>query len=137
MNMSRIEFSYLKNRKNILKCEIDIKIFLFEIKGFDNFLSHKIEIATLPSLWYHLHITRSPNTVPENECELFAVLWSKTAIFRGQGQNVDMQPHPWAPTALIPHTRAFKRGILLCCISRGSKVTSRQNLNVYILHHFP
>ena len=56
MSMSRIEFSYLKNRKSILKCEIDIKIFFFEIKGFDNFLIHKIEIATLPSLWYHLHI---------------------------------------------------------------------------------
>ena len=137
MNMSRIEFSYLKNRKNILKCEIDIKIFFFEIKGFDNFLGHKIEIATLPSLWYHLHITRSPNTVPENECELFAVLWSKTAIFRGAWQNVDMQLRPWAPISLIPHIRDFKRSILFCCISRGSKVASHQILNVYILHHFP
>ena len=29
------------------------------------------------------------------------------------------------PTALLPHFRAFKRGILLCCISRGSKDTSK------------
>ena len=76
-------------------------------------------------------------TVSENEYGPFAILWSKSAIFRGAWQNVDMQLHPWAPTALIPHIRAFKRGILLCCISRGSKVTSRQSLNVYILHHFP
>ena len=56
MSMSRIEFSYLKNRiKSILKCEIDIKIFFFEIKGFDNFLIHKIEIATLPVIsWYKI-----------------------------------------------------------------------------------
>ena len=47
-------------------------------------------------------------TVPENECEAFAVLWSKTAIFRGAWQNVDMQQHPWVSTALIPHIRAFK-----------------------------
>ena len=32
-------------------------------------------------------------TVPENECEAFAVLWSKTAIFWGAWQNIDMQPH--------------------------------------------
>ena len=31
------------------------------------------------------------------------------------------------PSALIPHFRAFKRGILLCSISRGSKVTSFQS----------
>ena len=50
-------------------------------------------------------------TVPENECGVFAVLWSKTANFREAWQNVNMQPLPWAPTALIPHIRAFKRGI--------------------------
>ena len=31
-------------------------------------------------------------TVPENECEAFAVLWSKTANFRGAWHNVNMQP---------------------------------------------
>ena len=36
-----------------------------------------------------------------------------------------MQPHPWAPTALKPHNRAFKRGILIWCISRSFKVTSK------------
>ena len=64
-------------------------------------------------------------------------LMKQNCYFQRAWQNVDMQPHPWAPTALIPHFRAFKRGILLCCISRGSKVTSRQSWNVYILHHFP
>ena len=76
-------------------------------------------------------------TLSKNDYGPFAILWSKSAIFRGAWQNVDMQLHPWTPTALIPHFRAFKRGILLCCISRGSKVTSFQSLNVYILHHFP
>ena len=65
-----------------------------------------------------------------------SVLWSKTAIFRGAWHNVNMQPLPWAPTALIPHIRAFKRGILLCCISRGSKVTSKSANEKSDLHHF-
>ena len=30
MSMLRIEFSYLKNRKSILECEIDVKIFFLE-----------------------------------------------------------------------------------------------------------
>ena len=59
------------------------------------------------SAFYSIHQC----TVPENECEAFAVLWSKTANFRGAWHNVNMQPLPWAPTALIPHIRAFKRGI--------------------------
>ena len=50
-------------------------------------------------------------TVSENEYGPFATLWSKSAIFRGVWQNVDIQLHPWAPTALLPHIRAFKRGI--------------------------
>ena len=50
-------------------------------------------------------------TISENEYGTFAILWSKSAIFRGAWQNVDMQLHPWAPTTLIPHIRAFKRGI--------------------------
>ena len=80
-----------------------------------------VEKYTAKSVWLHT----------------IAILWSKSAIFRGAWQNVGMLLHPWAPTALIPHFRAFKRGILHCCISRGSKVMSFQSLNVYILHHFP
>ena len=49
-------------------------------------------------------------TVSDNEYGLFAILWSKSAIFRGAWQNVDMQLHNWALAALIPHIRAFKRG---------------------------
>ena len=52
-----------------------------------------------------------PYTVSDNEYGPFAILWSKSAIFRGVWQNIDMQLHPWAPTTLIPHIRAFKRGI--------------------------
>ena len=40
-----------------------------------------------------------------------ACLWSKTPIFRWAWHNKELQPRPWAPTALIPHFRAFKRGI--------------------------
>ena len=31
----------------------------------------------------------------------FGILWSKTAIFRGVWQNVNMQPHPWAPRGVV------------------------------------
>ena len=33
-------------------------------------------------------------TVSENEYGTFAILWSKSAIFRGAWQNVNMQPLP-------------------------------------------
>ena len=76
----------------------------------------KIELFAKDTGYRSLPTVASSNvtqilTVPENECEAFAVLWSKTAVFRGAWQNVNMQPLPWAPTALIPHIRAFKRGI--------------------------
>ena len=59
-----------------------------------------------------------------------AVLWSKTAIFREVYRHIKMPPCHWAPWSFIPHIRTFKRGIWLYFCSRGSKITSLQNLNI-------
>ena len=52
-----------------------------------------------------------------------AVLWRKTAIFREVYCNIKVPPSYWALQVFIPHISIFKRGILLCFYSFGSKFT--------------
>ena len=88
------------------KWKINFKVFLIDLVPFRYFFH---------AFWWPNQkkclVDFSTDTVSDNEYGPFAILWSKSAIFRGAWQNVDMQLHPWAPTALIPHIRAFKRGI--------------------------
>ena len=100
-------------------------ILLHKIRFVWLVLATTVYVSKIPFQHKGLNVRMCARTAVDGCLHTFAILWSKSAIFRGVWQNVNKQLHLWAPPALIPHFRAFKRGILLCCVSRGSKVTRK------------